>query len=47
MARVDYHTHVPGRTGLITFAFSAPSGPLADAMSGLFDSIAQTLRWQS
>lgn len=46
MTRIDYHTRVPGRAGLITFAFSAPSGPLADAMSGLFDAIAQTLRWQ-
>lgn len=31
MTRIDYHTCVPGRTGLITFAFSAPTGPLADA----------------
>jgi hypothetical protein len=47
MTRIDYHTCVPGRTGLITFAFSAPTGPLADAMTQLFDAMATTLRWQS
>jgi hypothetical protein len=46
MTRIDYHTRVPGRTGLITFAFSAPTGPLADAMTQLFDAMATTLRWQ-
>jgi hypothetical protein len=47
MTRTDFHTRVPGRAGLITFAFSAPAGPLADAMAELFDAMAATLRWRS
>lgn len=46
MTRTDFHTGVPGRTGLITFAFATPDSPLAGALTQLFDAIAETLRWQ-
>jgi hypothetical protein len=46
LSRVDYHLHIPGRTGVLTLAFSTPSGPLAGALIMLFDAIAESMRWQ-
>lgn len=42
---LDYHLRVPGRSGIMTLAFSTPLEPLADAMATLFDAITETLRW--
>lgn len=36
---------VPGSGTRLLLAFSGPDGPLAPAMSGLFDAIAGMLRW--
>ncbi len=47
VTRVDYHLPVPGKTGLLTLAFSTPLEPLADPLVLLFDAIAETLRWRS
>ena len=46
MTRVDYHLRVPGRAGLMTFAFATPFEPLADPLTLLFDAIAESLRWR-
>jgi hypothetical protein len=45
ITRLDYHLKVPGRSGLMTLAFATPLEPLADAMSTLFDAIAESMRW--
>lgn len=45
VTRLDYMMRLPGKTGLLTFAFSTPLEPLADALVVLFDAIMETLRW--
>jgi hypothetical protein len=39
------HIPVPGSGAYLILSFSTPLDPLADAMTGLFDAIAGTLRW--
>jgi hypothetical protein len=47
MVRIGYFLPVPGRTGLLTFAFATPVEPLAEPFTLLFDAIAESLRWQT
>lgn len=47
VTRVDYHLPIPGKTGLLTLAFSTPLEPLAEPLVLLFDAIAESLRWRS
>jgi hypothetical protein len=42
---LDIHVPVPGSGAYLILSFSTPLDPLADAMAGLFDTIAGTLRW--
>ncbi|MGH3295671.1 MAG: hypothetical protein ACRDP7_28125 [Trebonia sp.] len=42
---ISFSFPVPGSGAWLLLAFSGPDGPLAPAMSGLFDAIAGTLRW--
>lgn len=42
---LDLHVAVPGSGAYLMLSFSTPLAALADAMVGLFDSIASTLRW--
>jgi hypothetical protein len=43
---VDYFVPVPDRDEVLMMTFSTPLEPIADAMVGLFDAVAGTLRWQ-
>jgi hypothetical protein len=45
VTRLDYVMTLPGKTGLLTFAYSTPVEPLADALVGLFDAMMESLRW--
>lgn len=45
ITRLDYMMTIPGKPGLLTFAFSTPLEPLAEPLVVLFDAIAETLRW--
>jgi hypothetical protein len=45
VTRLDYMMTLPGKPGLLTFAFSTPMEPLADALVMLFDSMMESLRW--
>jgi hypothetical protein len=47
LTMVDYMMRMPGKPGLLTFAFSTPLEPLAEPMVVLFDAIMGTLRWVS
>lgn len=42
---VDYHLPVPDSYAYLLLSFSTPLEPIADAMSGLFDAIADSLTW--
>ncbi|MFJ5289682.1 hypothetical protein [Streptomyces sp. NPDC088348] len=42
---VEYHLPVPGAAAFLLLDFSTPLEPLADAMAGLFDAIADSLCW--
>ncbi|MFE0175273.1 hypothetical protein ACFWZ2_23430 [Streptomyces sp. NPDC059002] len=42
---VEYHVPVPGTTAFLLLSFSTPLEPLADAMAGLFDAVADSLTW--
>lgn len=42
---LDVHVPVPDSGAYLMLSFSTPLTALADAMVGLFDSIARTLRW--
>lgn len=45
---VGFFSPVPGRTGLLSLSFAtAAAEPLAGALLGLFDAMAQSLRWRS
>jgi hypothetical protein len=44
-ATLEVFVPVPRSGGWLLLAFSAPLGPLAPAMTKLFDAIAATLRW--
>jgi hypothetical protein len=44
-ATLEVFVPVPRGAGWLLLAFSAPLGPLAPAMTKLFDAIAATLRW--
>lgn len=44
-ADISFYFPVPGSGAWLLLAFSGPDGPLATAMTGLFDAIAATLRW--
>ncbi|MEU6257712.1 hypothetical protein [Streptomyces sp. NPDC047043] len=43
---VEYFVPVPDRDEVLMLTFSTPLEPIADAMVGLFDAVAETLRWQ-
>jgi hypothetical protein len=45
VTNLDIHVPVPGSGAYLILSFSTPLDPLADAMAGLFDAIAGTLRW--
>jgi hypothetical protein len=45
VTRLDYLMTLPGKPGLLTFAYSTPVEPLADALVGLFDAMMESLRW--
>jgi hypothetical protein len=45
VTRLDYMMTLPGKAGLLTFAYSTPVEPLADALVGLFDVMMESLRW--
>ena len=42
---LSFYFSVPGSGAWLLLAFSGPDGPLAPAMTELFDAIAATLRW--
>ncbi|MEU6120668.1 hypothetical protein [Streptomyces sp. NPDC047123] len=42
---VEYHLPVPGTTAFLLLSFSTPLEPIADAMVGLFDAVADSLTW--
>ncbi|MEV6792666.1 hypothetical protein AB0M87_11805 [Streptomyces sp. NPDC051320] len=42
---VEYHLPVPHTTAFLLLTFSTPLEPLADAMAGLFDAVADSLCW--
>jgi len=42
---LDVHVPVPGSGAYLLLSFSTPLAPLADALVGMFDAIAATLRW--
>jgi hypothetical protein len=42
---LDIHVPVPGSSAYLLLSFSTPLAPLADALVGMFDAIAGTLRW--
>jgi hypothetical protein len=45
VAHLDIQFQVPGSTAFLLLSFSTPMFELAQAMDGLFESIASTLRW--
>jgi hypothetical protein len=45
ITRLDYMMTLPGKPGLLTFAYSTQVEPLADALVGLFDAMMESLRW--
>jgi hypothetical protein len=45
LTRLDYMMTLPGKTGLLTFAYSTQVEMLADALVGLFDAMMESLRW--
>ncbi|MFE7671674.1 hypothetical protein ACFU5N_05585 [Streptomyces albidoflavus] len=42
---VDYHLPVPGAEAFLLLSFSTPLEPLEEAMTGLFDAVADTFVW--
>ncbi|MFI9603122.1 hypothetical protein ACIHCX_25305 [Streptomyces sp. NPDC052043] len=42
---VEYHLPVPATTAFLLLTFSTPLEPIADAMAGLFDAIADSFTW--
>ncbi|MCX4548884.1 hypothetical protein [Streptomyces sp. NBC_01500] len=42
---VEYHMPVPQTAAFLLLTFSTPLEPLADAMAGLFDAVADSLCW--
>jgi hypothetical protein len=42
---LDIHIPIPGSSAYLLLSFSTPLAPLADALVGMFDAIAGTLRW--
>ena len=45
VTNLDIHIPVPGSSAYLLLSFSTPLAPLADALAGMFDAIAGTLRW--
>jgi len=45
VTNLDIHVPVPGSSAYLLLSFSTPLDPLADALVGMFDAIAGTLRW--
>ncbi|MGH3165272.1 MAG: hypothetical protein ACRDN0_05180 [Trebonia sp.] len=45
VTRLDYMMTIPGKSGMLTLAFSTPLEPLAEPLVVLFDAITETLRW--
>ena len=44
---LDLHVPVPDSSAWLLLSFSTPLAPLADALVGMFDAVAGTLRWTS
>ena len=45
VTQLEYFVPIPGGGGLLVLAFSTPIAPLAEALVGLFDVVAASLRW--
>jgi hypothetical protein len=45
LTRLDYMMALPGKPGLLTFAYSTSVEPLADALVMMFDAVMESLRW--
>ncbi|HEV3381420.1 MAG TPA: hypothetical protein VG142_10620 [Trebonia sp.] len=45
LTMLEYMMALPGKPGLLTFAYSTPVEPLADALVVLFDAVMESLRW--
>jgi hypothetical protein len=45
VTQLEYFVPLPGGGGLLVLAFSTPIAPLAEALVGLFDVVAASLRW--
>ncbi len=46
VTRLQVYVPVPDTTEILLLSFSTPMDPIADAMVGLFDAIAGSLRWR-
>lgn len=46
VTRLQVYVPVPNTTEMLLLSFSTPMDPIADAMVGLFDAIAGSLRWR-
>jgi hypothetical protein len=46
VTRLQVYVPVPNTTEMLLLSFSTPIDPIADAMVGLFDAIAGSLRWR-
>ncbi|MGH3865455.1 MAG: hypothetical protein ACRDQ4_04810 [Pseudonocardiaceae bacterium] len=46
VTRLQVYVPVPDTTEMLLLSFSTPMDPIADAMVGLFDAIAGSLRWR-
>lgn len=46
VTRLQVYVPVPNTTEMLLLSFSTPVDPIADAMVGLFDAIAGSLRWR-
>ncbi|MBV9794662.1 MAG: hypothetical protein JO016_12060 [Actinobacteria bacterium] len=47
VTRLDLHVPIPDSGAWLLLSFSTPLAPLADALVGMFDAVAGTLRWMS
>jgi len=45
VTNLDVHIPIPGSGAYLLLSFCTPLAPLADALTGMFDAIAGTLRW--
>ena len=45
LTMLEYMMALPGKPGLLTFSYSTPVEPLADALVVMFDAVMESLRW--